>query len=243
VAVSESSSRQLADGIRSVTGKSTVERVVDELRRAIMSGALLAGEEFSTADLAAQLEVSHIPVREALQRLEAEGLVVLRAGRRARVAPIDETDVRDAYRLWNLVSDDVVGRACERYSEEDLLAMAMHLGVLSSTSPDDDRAFASHADFHWALLKPGATAWDVRLLNQLGTAIQRGVRLAYGDVKLHRESAYEEHLPLLEAARAWDPKALRRALREHQESHMKLVVEVLESQHDETPPKDQPDTE
>lgn len=226
--------------LRSVTSKSAVGRVVDEIRDAIMSGVLPAGEEFSTADLAVQLEVSHIPIREALQRLEAEGLVALRTGRRARVATIDATGVSDAYRLWILVSDDVVARAADRYTEENLLDMAVQLDALSSPTPDDERAFIAHAAFHWGLLKPGASDWDIRLLDQLGTAIERGVRLAYGNIDVHTESAYDSHLPLLEAARAHDSEALRDALRHHQESHMKLVVDALIAQSGESGQVDSP---
>ena len=76
--------------VRSVAAanSSAVDLVTSEIRRAVLTGALPAGEQFSIRDLAAQLGVSHIPIREALRRLESQGLIVLRQARSASVAPL-----------------------------------------------------------------------------------------------------------------------------------------------------------
>lgn len=215
--------------VRPVAGRSTVDMVADEIQRAIMTGDLPAGQVFSTAELSSRLNVSHIPVREALQRIETQGLVRLRPGRRAQVAPIDHTEIDDAYRLWILICDDVVGRACERYTEDDLVELAMQLGVFGSLDPSDEKAVESHHAFHLRLLAPGASAWDQRLLNQLGAVIERGVRVAYTTASFHDASPYDEHLPLLTAARNRDTAALQRALRDHQERHKRLVTGALQA--------------
>jgi DNA-binding FadR family transcriptional regulator len=70
------------------------EQVTVELRRSILSGALAPGQEFSLREIADMLQVSFIPVREALRSLEGEGLVVTRPGRSALVAPLDLDELR-----------------------------------------------------------------------------------------------------------------------------------------------------
>ena len=86
--------------LRSVAGpESAVDRVTAEIRRGVLNGTLAAGSSFSIADLSAQLGVSHIPVRESLRRLEAQGLVELRPGRSAMVNPLDRDELRAIYRL------------------------------------------------------------------------------------------------------------------------------------------------
>lgn len=218
--------------IRPVTGKSTVELVADEIERAIMTGALPAGQEFSTAELSAKLNVSHIPVREALRRFEMQGLVRLRPGRRAVVSPIDPVEIEDAYRLWILICDDVVGRACERYTEEDLVELALQMGIFGAHDPGEEQAIEAHRTFHDRLLKPGASTWDLRLLNQLWMVMERGVRMTYATAALHEEPTYEAHRPLLEAARNRDAAALRQALRRHQEGHKELVIAAVRAAHE-----------
>jgi len=67
--------------VRPIESRSVVEQVMTELRRSILSGALAPGRDLSLRELAEMLQVSIIPVREALRSLESEGLVVTRPGR------------------------------------------------------------------------------------------------------------------------------------------------------------------
>jgi DNA-binding GntR family transcriptional regulator len=67
--------------VRPIESRSVAEQVTVELRRSILSGALAPGQEFSLREIADLLQVSFIPVREALRSLEGEGLVVTRPGR------------------------------------------------------------------------------------------------------------------------------------------------------------------
>src|SRR5208282_889332 len=73
--------------VRTLEPTSVVDQVSGEIRRSILSGALRPGQQFSLREIASQLGVSFIPVREALRQLEAQGLVVTRPGRSASVAP------------------------------------------------------------------------------------------------------------------------------------------------------------
>lgn len=73
------------------------EHAYDVLRRAIVSGELAPGQRLRDQELAARLGVSRTPVREALQRLEDEGLVETRAGAATRVVPLDTPGARDAF--------------------------------------------------------------------------------------------------------------------------------------------------
>jgi DNA-binding GntR family transcriptional regulator len=75
--------------VRPIKSRSVAEQVMTELRRSILAGALEPGREFSLRELAEMLQVSIIPVREALRSLENQGLVQMRPGRSAIVAPLD----------------------------------------------------------------------------------------------------------------------------------------------------------
>src|SRR5213078_931718 len=69
--------------------------IAEGLRAAILSGALAAGTQIRQEHVAAEYGISHIPVREALRRLEAEGLVTIHANRGAFVSRLDAVDARD----------------------------------------------------------------------------------------------------------------------------------------------------
>jgi DNA-binding GntR family transcriptional regulator len=221
------------DRVRPIGPSSTVDRVDRELRHAFVTGVLRPGEEFSMAELSSQLQVSHVPVREALRRFEAQGLVTLRPSRSAIVAPLDAEEVEDVYRLWILLCSDVLARACVRYTEEDFEALETALDAFTALPQDSEEAFDLHQEFHLRLLRPGASTWDLRLLDILWLVIERAVRLAYhaiidlADGGDPGARAYKEHRALLDAARARDIARLQRELRNHHESHMKHVLAVL----------------
>jgi DNA-binding GntR family transcriptional regulator len=231
---SEANHNLTPNSVRAVGVRSTVDHVAREIERALTAGDLAAGEEFSTAELSAQLDVSPIPVREALRRFEAQGLVTLRPGRRAIVTPIDPEQLAAVCRLWILISSDVLERACSAYTEEDFLGMEESLDEFTSYEQDSEEAFRAHHEFHLRMLRPGATEWDMRLLAILWVPIERAVRLTFGGiVELTRSEApqklaYDEHHALVEAARSRDWSQLQEAMREHHQGRINVLSEELE---------------
>lgn len=192
--------------LRAVGGaQSAVDRVASEIRRSVLDGTLPAGSTFTVAGLSTQLEVSHIPVREALRRLEAQGLVTLRPGRSAMVNPLDRDELRTIFRLRKLLESDLATRACAGLESQDLDRAEELLAAYIDRARPADEVWDIHRKFHLALFRPALTDWDSRLLNQLWQACDRYTRVVYETYGLddeewrRRESA---HRALIEAARA-----------------------------------------
>lgn len=208
----------LAGQVRSVVEakSSAVDLVTAEIRRAVLTGALPAGEQFSIRDLAAQLGVSHIPIREALRRLESQGLIVLRQARSASVVPLSTGDLEAIYRLRYLVELPLAGASAGRRGA----AETARLDALLETSrnPDPDVAWQGHFDFHEALVHPAANPWDDRVLHTLWVAAERYTHLVFDPTQItddERQRRYEKHRLLRDAALADDADAMVAALREH----------------------------
>src|SRR3954465_14983134 len=98
--------------VRPIESRSVVEQVTTAPRRSILSGGLAPGQEFALRELAGQLGVSFIPVREALRSLENEGLVQTRPGRSAVVAPVHLDDLHGIYRLRHRLEPEIASRSC-----------------------------------------------------------------------------------------------------------------------------------
>jgi len=201
-----------------VVDRSVGEQVTVEIRRAILSGALKPGQEFSLREIATQLGVSFIPVREALRRLESQGLVIMRPNRSAMVVPLDRDDLMGIYRLRRQIEPELAAASARLHSRETLSALQ---GIVESfadpgRSPDD--LYEAHHNFHLELLRPAATAWDIRTLETLWRAGERYVRLVFGaaqpGVEEHRHWS-AAHGELLEAFRARDARRVRRCVRDH----------------------------
>src|SRR5882762_5065197 len=98
--------------MRRISTTTVVDQVTEEIRRSILAGVLSPNQELSLRELADRLGVSTIPVREALRRLEGQGLLVTTPGRSTRVAPLDPADLRGIYRLRLVLEPEIASRSC-----------------------------------------------------------------------------------------------------------------------------------
>ena len=225
-----------ASQVRSVVpqNSSAVDLVTAEIRRAVLTGALAAGQQFSIRDLATQLGVSHIPIREALRRLESQGLIILRQARSAEVASLTTADLEAIYRLRYLIEPPL---AAASVGCHDIAHVAV-LRRLLEGSRDEDPEFAwqAHYDFHAALVHPAANEWDERMLETLWTAAERYTHLVFDPTRIseeERQRRYQTHRILLEVALGDDPATMITALTRHlqvNEDRIRTHIQRLEEQ-------------
>jgi DNA-binding GntR family transcriptional regulator len=215
-------------GIRSVASRkaSAVDLVLHEIRRSILSGELPPGRPFTVPALTERLGVSHVPVREALRQLEAQGLITLSPSRSAIVTPLDPDDLRAIYRLRITVEPELAalsarGRTDAEIDELDRMVRATFGDVLG------EAFWAPHRAFHAALIEPAASGWDRRMLAPLWDASERYTRLVFDPVEApdsfaaHRAHAHDS---LVVAARSRDPERVRAAVREHLETNLATML-------------------
>ena len=220
--------------IRPIESRSVAEQVMTELRRSILSGALEPGREFSLRELAEMLQVSIIPVREALRSLENQGLVQMRPGRSAIVAPLDLDELQGIYRLRRRLEPEIAQRSCRLLSEAELdrlHAQATEFGDEHRTMND---IYESHHDFHLALLAPAATSWDIRILSTLWRAAERYVRIGWGmlDPDPHEHARREQyHSELVAAFRQRDPEIAAGAVHQHLSRNEQTALLALGSRY------------
>ena len=101
-------------------GRGAVETAYRQIRKAIITGKLRSGDPLQEARLAEKIGVSRTPVREALSRLSAEGLVVLERYRRGYVAHFSARDVAEVFRLRGTLEGDAAGRAALLITNEEI---------------------------------------------------------------------------------------------------------------------------
>jgi DNA-binding GntR family transcriptional regulator len=98
-------------------------KVFDLVRGEILSCALMPGEELREGELAKRYGVSKSPVRDAMQKLEHEGLIEIEPRRGHRVKPVSVSDAEDILDLRVILESGVVRRIAERASDRDLAAL------------------------------------------------------------------------------------------------------------------------
>ncbi|WP_372346259.1 GntR family transcriptional regulator [Streptomyces sp. KL116D] len=134
------------------------DRAYDTLRRRILEAELQPGERLVERDLAAELDVSRIPLREALRRLEADGLVLLVPHRGALVAPFTPADVRDLFDVRESLESLAARLAAERSDAAGLARLRARLDAARAATRDQDRAAiaAANAGFHTDIVELAA---------------------------------------------------------------------------------------
>ncbi len=146
------------------------EQVADALRKAMFYGELKMGEELTQDEVATKLGVSRMPVREAFQILERDGLLILNNHRKAVVRGITKEDVLDQYDLRIMLEGEAAARACLRKDTSDI-AMA-HEQVERAACESDPTSFVeTNAIFHRAIWEAAGSPRLVRLIEQVWNGI------------------------------------------------------------------------
>jgi DNA-binding GntR family transcriptional regulator len=208
----------LAPGI-SPPPLSVVDQVTETLLSHVLEGSLAPGTEVPIQSLSALLGVSHVPVREALRRLESRGLVIFKRGRSPVIAPIAIEDFEAVFRLRALVEGDVAERSAPLFTPERLAAIRQreadfYEAVRGSGGRSAQRL---HTLFHLALL-PAANHWDRQVLEQLWDASERYIRLYVAhqqDGTAVDEVSISSHQVLTDAAGSAKPEQFRRLIVNH----------------------------
>lgn len=208
-----------------VDRRSTPALIADQLRRAIARGTLPPGTQLGEVELAGRLGVSRGPLREAMQRLVAEGLLRSERHRGIFVRDLDAADVRDIY-LARLAVEQAAGRrilAGDSSAALDLLGAALDGLVAAAASADPVAiADADHA-FHATLV---AAAGSPRL-RRMADALLVETRMclaALQDTAPPAGALVAEHRSIRDAVRDGDPDRLADVLAEHMADAVDRIV-------------------
>jgi DNA-binding GntR family transcriptional regulator len=189
------------------------------LRELILAGALPAGTKLGEADLATRLDVSRTPVREALSRLAAEGLVDLVPNRGARVARWSDEDLEQIFELRLRLEPYAVGLAIPRLSDSDLddlddLAQRMVGLGKPGRSQDLDGIVHLNRQFHRTLINRAANpALASALLAVTHASVVNQNFHNYSPAALARSLAH--HVEIVAAARVGNADWANAVMRSH----------------------------
>lgn len=185
-----------------------------DLRDQILEGIIAPGGRINVRQLETVYGVSHIPIREAIRRLEGEGLIVSVPRRGVIAAEVSLRELDEVYDLRRIVEPSVARRSVERATSADLDAMRDAHDRLETAEkqPADAEFSSSHWDFHWALLAPGSTGEIERLVHRLWRVADRYVRITKA---IAVDVAHVQHTQLRDAFEAGDGGAAADILERH----------------------------
>ena len=207
------------------------ESVLESVRNAIVMGEMAPGTRLVESELSATMGVSRLPVRQAISRLEQEGLVVRYRNRGAYVIEFTAEDVHEIYELRRLLECHAVGLACSRWSDEAEQSLAQLVAELEALVLNENVRATAEPDitFHRALFDVAQsprlqTMWEVLVAPVQALLTFRNRRLGYHS----SQGLPKDHLRILDALRKQDTEAAQAAVLQHltngEASVLKLVI-------------------
>ncbi|MFC9324966.1 GntR family transcriptional regulator [Kitasatospora sp. NPDC057015] len=196
--------------------KSKADLVYDSLRAAIAEGDLKPGERINMDELARNLGVSKIPIREAVKRLEADGLVVSRVHSGVAVAEVDAAEMRGVFLAREAIEGLVAGLAAQRVTDAQLAEleavqqqMRGRLGTRSLQKLPE-----LNSEFHRILAEAAGYRILAELTDQLLLTVRRH-RIASPADPDNWAQVIAEHDEIVAALRRRDPDAAAQAAKAH----------------------------
>ncbi len=202
--------------------------VFQTLRQAILKGELQPGERLMEIKLAESLGVSRTPIREAIRKLELEGLVVMIPRKGAAVANITEKDTKDVLEVRRTLEMFAVEVACERITPEQLVQLkeAAKAFEASKGSMDLIRIAETDMNFHEIIYEATQNERLVQMLNNLRENMYR-YRIEYLKDPNYYDSLVKEHQQILDAIEKKDKSQAGICMRDHIDNQQLAVISKL----------------
>lgn len=190
--------------------------VFNTLRQAILKGELEPGERLMEIQLAERLGVSRTPIREAIRKLELEGLVLMIPRKGAEVAKISEKSLRDVLEVRRSLEELAIELACSRMTEEDIQELEQAQETFRAAVKQGDAMTIAESDEHYHDIIYNGTGNTrlVQILNNLREQMYR-YRLEYIKDADKRQILLVEHDQILKAMKTRHVAEAKSAAREH----------------------------
>lgn len=205
------------------------EEVSRWVRRAIFSGELKPGERINQDELAEKLELSRLPIREAMIALEREGLIRTIPRRGSFVWDFRRQDILDQYEVYAIVSGLATERAATNLTPDQIAALRRSVDEMTQNK-DPEQQEAANDDFHAIINRASHAPRLMWMLGLLASSVPVGFHDAGWEI------AARDHLTIIEHLERGDGEGAAKAMREHIQHTGRHAVHFLP-----LPDGDQPD--
>jgi DNA-binding GntR family transcriptional regulator len=221
VEVAEPASRAANKIVRSTT----VELVTAAIRQQILAGRLAPGEALRQEALAEELGVSRIPIREAITRLQAEGMLNVIPHKGAYVCALSVEEVRETFDIRLRLEPWIFAEAIARITPAEIKKAERLVFEMDDTSASE----WGHMNWtlHETLYLPSRREVTIATLKRLHDLTDRYFGFQVVNVPI-RKQAHQEHMALVDACRKKAPKAGAQLLEEHLHTAADQIVSVVE---------------
>lgn len=205
---------------------SAEEEAYQHLLHGIRLGTLRPGERLLTEDIAQSIGMSRMPVREALRRLAAEGLITVRPNRGAVVRGLSVKEVDEVFEMRAVLEGLAAGRAARHAKEADVRGLERLLDRMAECESDMGEWVTLHRQFHETICRIGDSPRLASQISSLHSIVEPLMRV-WLENALQPATARTSHADIVAALRANDSKAAEAIMRRHVAGTTATIVKAM----------------
>ncbi|WP_254598083.1 GntR family transcriptional regulator [Polynucleobacter antarcticus] len=207
------------------------EATFQKLRALLVEGAITPGSKLNERELAEQLEVSRTPIREAIRRLAADGLVELITNRGAIAVQLSREDILHTFDVIANLEAYSGELAAQNISDQALIELeALQYEMMASYARRDlSSYYRLNLQIHKAINQAANNPVLSQLFTQVNARIE-ALRFRSNQDGVKWEKAVEEHQEMLDALKARDVARIRKVMMQHVMNKRNVVVQLLDSE-------------
>lgn len=209
-------------GARSLSGDAAYRRLLEEIR----DGRLQPGARLTETDVAERLSISRTPVREAIRRLEADGLITHEPRVGAMVRSLDYAEVMELYEMRNVLEGTAARMAARNAGDVELAELATINAEMEASPGDPSRLAMLNQRFHLTLIDAARNRYLVKSVQSVHRTM-----LILGPTTLEdagrARAAVAEHAEILSALASRDGAAAEAAMRRHMDAAHRVRLRQL----------------
>jgi DNA-binding GntR family transcriptional regulator len=223
----EHSKKASAETPDKVVSASIVDRIHRELRHMAITFRLLPGERLNEAILAKELGVSRTPLREALNRLSAEGFLTFSVNQGFFRKPLDVKEIFDLYEFRQQMEMAAIGLAVARATDEQLLDLERFAQQSAEKNPDctSEELIALDEEFHERLI---TLTENIEMGKSLRNVNDRIQYVRWLDMSGRRSETQTQHREIVRALRERDTDKCMRLMGEHIGQRLDQIIDKVE---------------
>jgi len=207
------------------------DQTYDIIKNMIIVREIEPGKKINEEQLAKEIRVSRTPIREALCRLENEGIVRIIPRRGAFVADLNEINVSEILLIREVLEGLVARLATENMDEKSLDKLKKALDKISTTSEEDRDLVTytrSEVDFHAALLSASNNQMLKSMMEVVNAHLQI-IRLRTVVIPERAQKTVKEHHQILKAIEKGDARAAEELMRKHVQSVREVAIKNIDA--------------
>lgn len=206
------------------------EVIFNTLREAIIDGELKPGERLMEVKLAEKMGVSRTPVREAIRKLELEGLVEMLPRKGAHVAELSVKDIMDVLEVRASMDGLATELASERITDDEIKELKHILTQFVTYSEKDNLqgTIKKDVEFHDLIYRASRNERLIQIASNLREQVQRFRVIYLKDYSSHRE-LIKEHQGIYEAVLKRDRQAAREFAQKHINNQESIITEAMKN--------------